>query len=62
MEKSNEWIVGIMLGIFFLAGAAMNGDWFTISWMVRSFGRRGSRIIYGVLGVVLLIVSLAVRK
>ena len=59
--KSNEWVVGIMLGLFFIAGAVSSGDWFTISWMVRSFGRRGSRIIYAILGVVLIVVSLRMR-
>ncbi|MBI1281947.1 MAG: hypothetical protein GC179_27730 [Anaerolineaceae bacterium] len=62
MEKDNQWVVGIMLGLFFIAGAVSSGDWFTISWMVRSFGRRGSRVIYGILGVVLLVVSLSLRK
>lgn len=50
-----------MLGLFFIAGAASSGDWFTIKWMERSFGYRGSRIIYGILGVVLLLVSLRMR-
>ena len=61
MEKSNDWVVGIMLGLFFIAGAASSGDWFTIKWMERSFGQRGSRIIYGVLGIILLLVSLRIR-
>jgi hypothetical protein len=61
MEKSNDWVVGIMLGVFFLFGAASSGDWFTIKWMVRLFGRRGSRVVYGLLGVVLIVVSLGMR-
>ena len=61
MQKDNEWVVGIMLGVFFLFGAVSSGDWFTISWMVRSFGRRGSRVIYAVLGVILIVVSLRIR-
>jgi hypothetical protein len=60
--KSNDWVVGIMLGAFFLFGAVSSGDWFTIKWMVRSFGSRGSRIIYAVLGVVLIVVSLRMRS
>ena len=60
--KSNEWIVGIMLGVFFLFGAVSSGEWFTIQWMVRSFGRRGARVIYAMLGGVLIVVSLSIRK
>lgn len=59
--KSNDWVVGILLGVFFLFGAASSGDWFTIKWLVRSFGNRGSRVIYAVLGVVLIVVSLRMR-
>ncbi len=59
--KSNDWVVGILLGVFFLFGAASSGDWFTIKWLVRSFGNRGSRVIYAVLGVALIVVSLRMR-
>jgi len=62
MQKDNQWIVGIMLGVFFLFGAVSSGDWFTIGWMVRSFGRRGSRVIYAVLAVILIVVSFSIRK
>ena len=58
MQKSNDWVVGIMLGVFFLIGAASSGEWFTISWMLRLFGRRGSRVVYALLGAALLAVSL----
>jgi len=62
MQKDNQWVVGIMLGVFFLFGAVSSGDWFTIKWIVRSFGQRGSRIVYAVLGVVLIVVSLRMRS
>jgi hypothetical protein len=62
MQKSNDWVVGIMLAVFFLFSAVSSGDWFMISWMLRLFGRRGSRVIYAVLGVVLLVVSLGMRR
>ena len=61
MQKSNDWIVGIMLGVFFLFCAVSSGDWFMIGWMVRLFGRRGTRVIYAVLAVVLLVVSIRMR-
>jgi len=62
MQKSNDWVVGIMLAVFFLFSAVSSGDWFMIGWMVRLFGRRGSRVVYGLLGVVLLVVSLGMRR
>jgi hypothetical protein len=61
MQKDNDWIVGIMLGVFFLFGAVSSGDWFLIGWMIRLFGRRGSRVVYALLAVVLIVVSLGMR-
>ncbi len=62
MQKDNQWVVGIMLGVFFLFAAVSSGDWFMIQWMLRLFGRRGSRVVYAVLGVVLIVVSLRIRS
>ncbi|MBA3868351.1 MAG: immunity 17 family protein [Anaerolineae bacterium] len=62
MQKDNQWVVGVMLGVFFLFSAVSSGDWFMIGWMLRLFGRRGSRVVYAVLGVVLIVVSLGMRS
>jgi len=62
MQKDNQWIVGIMLAVFFLFSAVSSGDWFMISWMLRLFGRRGTRVVYGLLAIVLLVVSLGMRR
>ena len=60
--KSNDWVVGIILGVFFLVGAVSSGDWLSVKWVVRSFGQRGSRVVYAILGVALIVVSLSMRK
>ena len=62
MEKSNDWIVGLMLAVWFFFSAVSSGDWFMIGWMVRLFGRRGTRVIYVILAVVLLAVSIQMRR
>ncbi len=51
-----------MLAVFFLFSAVSSGDWFMISWMLRLFGRRGTRVVYGLLAIVLLVVSLGMRR
>jgi MFS family permease len=61
MQKDNQWVVGLMLAAFFLFCAVRSGDWFMIGWMVRLFGRRGTRIAYLVLATALLVVSLQMR-
>ena len=60
--KSNEWIVGVMLGAFFLLGAANTGDWFRVPWLEKSIGRGAARAAYGLLGVVLIAISLTLSR
>lgn len=60
--KTNEWIVGVMLGAFFLLGAFSSGEWFTVQWLVKSVGRNGAKAVYVVLGIVLIVVSLSLRR
>ena len=49
-----EWIF-MVLGLFTVAGALFDWDWFMLSrrarWFVRIFGRDGARIFYALLGV-----------
>ena len=47
----------VLAGLFSMAAAVFNGDWFMNSRRVRFFvsiiGRTGTRILYGVTGVIL---------
>jgi hypothetical protein len=60
--KTNEWVIGVMLGLFFIMGAVSKGDWFTVQWLVKSIGRNGARFAYALLGIVLIVVSLSLRR
>ncbi|MFK7800298.1 MAG: immunity 17 family protein [Anaerolineae bacterium] len=49
-----EWIF-MVIGLFTIAGALFDWDWFMLSrrarWLVGIFGRDGARIFYALLGV-----------
>lgn len=58
-------IMGLLFaagGIFSICGAALNWDWFLESrkarFFVNVFGRNGARVIYAVLGAVLVVVGI----
>ena len=51
-----------MLGAFFLLGAANTGDWFRVPWLEKSIGRGAARAAYGLLGVVLIAISLTLSR
>lgn len=60
----NNTVYGLLFlaaGLFSLAGAIFNWDWFIESrkaWLFRKlFGRTGTRIIYGVLGIVIIVMG-----
>jgi hypothetical protein len=51
-------------GVFTIAGAVLNWDWFMNSrraWIfVKLFGRNGARVVYGVFGLVFLACAVTV--
>lgn len=55
----NYSIIVILVGAFCLAGAVFNWDWFITGrkarFLVDIFGRQVTRIIYGLLGLVLIV-------
>ena len=52
-------IIVILVGAFCLAGAVFNWDWFITGrkarFLIDIFGRQVTRIIYGLLGLVLIV-------
>lgn len=52
-------IVLILVGAFSLAGGVFNWDWFITGrkarFLVNIFGRQVTRVIYGVIGLVLIV-------
>ncbi len=51
-------IIVILIGVFSLAGAVFDWDWFIsgrkVRFFVDIFGRKVTRIIYGLLGLILI--------
>jgi hypothetical protein len=56
------WIILIGVGLFTIAGAALDWDWFMENRRVRVFtsflGRNGGRVLYVGLGVVIIVLAL----
>ncbi|MFS0870578.1 immunity 17 family protein [Paenibacillus xylanilyticus] len=54
-------LVAIIAGIFSLFGGIKNWDWFMSSWraaiFVKTIGRQGARVVYGGLGIVLIVIG-----
>lgn len=54
--------LGVLCGLFSIAGAIFNWEWFfqnnKARPFVRLFGRQGARVFYAVLGLVILAISL----
>ncbi len=51
----------ILVGLFTIAGAVFNWDWFMGHWKARLFvhlfGRNGARCFYGILGLVIVVLG-----
>jgi hypothetical protein len=64
MEAVGLLIVGI--GLFSLGGAIFNWNWFLSNWrakpFVRIFGRDGTRLFYGLLGVVFIVIGVLIME
>ncbi|MCP1182741.1 immunity 17 family protein [Paenibacillus sp. 1781tsa1] len=54
-------LFAIAAGIFSLLGGINNWDWFMKSFragiFVKTIGRQGARVVYGILGVVLIVIG-----
>ncbi len=55
-------IIMALIGVYCIAAAFCNWDWFFTNrrarGLVRLFGRNGARIFYGALGVVIIVLSI----
>lgn len=58
-------ILFLLAGIMALLASIRNWDWFfnshNASFIVRNFGRNRARLFYGILGFILIVMSLVVR-
>lgn len=54
-------LLAIAAGIFSLLGGINNWDWFMRSFraglFVKTIGRQGARVVYGILGIVLITIG-----
>lgn len=54
-------LVFVAAGVFSICGAWMDWDWFMLSrksrFMVGLLGRKGARIFYGLLGIVVIVLG-----
>jgi hypothetical protein len=54
-------LLAIAAGIFILLGGINNWDWFMRSFraglFVKTIGRQGARVVYGILGIVLITIG-----
>ena len=65
MNMENNWIFGVvfmLIGLFSLIASIKDWNFFFGSlkakWVVNIIGRNGTRILYGILGIVIIIVGI----
>lgn len=59
------FILFFLIGLFNLAASVFNWDWyfksFQVGKLVKAFGRTGARVIYGLLGLLIILFAVSTR-
>lgn len=54
------FLIGLIIGLFFIVCAVMNFDWLMehrkARFFIKAFGRTGTRIFYAVLGIAIIVI------
>ncbi len=62
MQGLGLMVVVILMGIFSIACAALNVDWFMenrkTKIIVSIFGRNGARVFYGIIGIAIIVFAI----